>query len=212
MNEPAAKRMMRWMCILMIAVAPLAAAQTPRVVDLAVTASLTPPGPLTPGSTVQLQLNVTNNGPDTAPVVSAVSVPYPFLQFEQFSLVPSTPNPCQMFFDDFLAPPGSGQPSFLIAQVVIGSLASGQSRTCTLSLIVAPQATGEFDLAFRVFNAEQLTTDTNSANDSASITLAFGSISTTPAIIPATGTPSILLLLALVLGVAIRLARAEETG
>lgn len=191
------------MCLCFAAIAIFvrpAEAQTQPVVDLGVIANTNPPGPLAHGDVAYVQLIFTNSGLDAASSVSAISVPYPFLKHELFSLVPSEPNPCPMFYDDFQAPPGSGQPSFLVAQVAVGAIAPGESRVCTVRLDVSATASGQFDLAFRVMNGHVGTTDTNTANDVATIALLFESATALLTAIPATGAHSAaLLLLAVVL-------------
>lgn len=100
-----------------------------------------------------------------------------------------------MFYDDFIAPPGSGQPSFLVAQVVAGKIGPADSLVCTVRLDVSPGATGSFDLDFAVINGEVGTADTDTSNNGASVVLQFGSAESTTVSIPATGKPSVLLLL-----------------
>lgn len=183
-----------WFCAGMLACAGSAHAQATRVADLGISATLTPSGRLAPGSTARLTLTFTNNGPETAPAVGGVSSAYPFLEFERFALVPALPNPCDMHFTDFLAPPGSGQPSFLVAVVRAGSLSSGASRVCTLDLVVAPDATGTFDLNFFVNDGQFFISDANSANNNVNLHLVFAADGPTP--IPAMGWPAAWWLLA----------------
>ena len=176
----------RALCLFAMLLAKPAFAQASA--DLSLEVDVIPAGPLRPGLVAQLVLTFHNHGPADIVGAGAVSSDYPFLTGGYFDLFPVKPQPCTLYFDDFVGPPG--EPSFLIASALVGNIPAGGSRVCTLGLFVYPEATGTFELSFR---ADSGTPDDNPANDVVLLPLTFAEPPPRP--IP-TGNPWALLALA----------------
>lgn len=100
-----------------------------------------------------------------------------------------------MFYDDFIAQPGSGLPSYLVALISAGPLAAGESKHCSVALVVAPTAVGAFELEFHVNDGQVFIDDSNTANDHQVLSLNFGSLTQSARAIPASNTLVLILLL-----------------
>lgn len=157
--------------------------------DVALEVTVSPAGPLVPGSTAQVTLTFRNHGPAQATFVSGISSGYPFLIGGYFDLFAAPPNACLVQYDDFVGPPGVPGESFLVAIVTAGTIPAGGTRVCTLSLLVYPESRGPFELSFRL---GAFTPDPNPANNEVVLGLVFAE--PPPRVIPATDATSLVLL------------------
>lgn len=188
-------RLANWLMLLGVLLCGAMPANVQAAVDISLSASIAPAGPLRPGSVAIITLTFHNAGPDVATNVSAVSSDYPFLVSGLFDLNESAPSVCEVQYDDFIAPPG--QPSALVAIVRAGTLASGASQVCTLALYVYPDAIGSFELSLRAQSTFG-TIDLNTANNLVALPLVFAHAS--PQQIPAGGLGGLLALSLLIVG------------
>lgn len=158
----------RRLAALVVVVCWICSARAHAAADVSIEAAVTPAKSQAPGSVARITLTVRNHGPDPAPGSGVVSSDYPFLTGGYFDLVTSSPDACPVYYDDFVGPPG--EPSFLVAIVLMGDLPAGAARTCTLALFVYPESRGPYQLSFRALSGAP---DPNASNDLATLDLLF---------------------------------------
>lgn len=155
------------------AASPAAQAQATIFTDLEIQAVVTPTGILMSGTTAKLELIFINHGPADAPRVVTTSSAFTFLDHALFDFQPALPHPCATSFDDIQAPPGSGEPSYLIAHITAGPMASRSTTRCTFDLLITPNAIGKTEISFAVGDALVFVQDPRGENDVASASMEF---------------------------------------
>jgi hypothetical protein len=183
-----------------------ALAQNP---DISLSGSILPTGTQYQGTIATVTLVFTNVGTVSTTVNVARSNSLPFLSNE--AVIPGNygSSPCPLFFDSFLAPPGSGEQSTLRFGVDPGPIGVGESKTCTFGLRVRSTSLQPFTLRLEALSrgANGLM-DVNAANGVVVFPLVFGG----PQPIPAGGKSALALLAFLLVATTLLRTRFYRTA
>jgi len=135
------------------------------IADLGITASITPGTFLPPGSIGSVTVTITNNGPDPATDVVAVSSQFLFGKGEQILLFQTQQSQCTVYYDSLDAPPGQPIPTFALLMFTGQTIPPGGSITCTVGISTYADATGTYMLNFRAVNDVAGWTDPDESNN-----------------------------------------------
>jgi hypothetical protein len=163
-----------------------------KAADVALTATISPVGVLTPGSDAVVVVTMSNAGPQAAPLI-AVGTSYPATAgFRTFSLYPIAGTaPCTMFFDEFFSPE-TGMGTVFVNIFSPSNVPAGSSVRCEIGLRVAGEAPPQTVVRFGTLVSGAA--DPNAGNNDALIIL-----QTLPISVPSGSFPSMLTLTALLL-------------
>jgi hypothetical protein len=132
-----------------------AAAQSvdPRLADASITATISPVGPLFPGSVARIALVFSNRGPDALPGLVAIGTPLPLPPFNDFIVVPDNQlTRCELWYD-FIEPAPDRRP-LAVPIVSAGPLASGEVKTCFIQVVTESYGSGDHTLVFGLFDGD----------------------------------------------------------
>lgn len=160
--------------------------------DVALTVTLSGPGPLAPGADGAIVITLTNAGPAAASLI-AVGTSYSMTAgLRTFWLYPTVGTPpCRMSFNEFFSPE-TGRVTVFVNIFSPPNIPAGSSIRCEIGVRVADEAPAQTIVEFGAFVAGAV--DPNPANNSAFVVLRSQPIS-----VPSGTLPSMLTLAALLL-------------
>jgi len=135
------------------------------IADLSITASITPGTFLPPGSVGSVTITITNNGPDPATDVVALSSQFLIGNGEQILLYQAQQSKCAVYYDSLDVPPGQPIPTFALLMFTGQTIPLGGSITCTVGISTYADATGTYMLNFRAVNDVAGWTDPDESNN-----------------------------------------------